>query len=295
MYRFIKSLTTILQCQKSAPSIKIANAIFYRKSTRKYSNKKVKEGLLEEVKNACSQITYLNKELDIKAHVVDRGHLVHFLMGKKCKVKAPHYIIVTSNKGNDYLQNIGFAMEEVVLKLTTLGLATCWLECNIKREDILEFVQLKDSDEEKNDTIVESEEKNEESKNVNLEQPYSIIAFGYPDEDEKLFRTNKDVDRKRISHVCRKLDKNLEKIVEALRWAPSVKNSQPWILYNNSNMVHLYEEKQKKNIKDNKISMGIALRHFDIACNKFGLEVDYSKIDVKKRMAKEYYITATLK
>ena len=275
--------------------MELYDAIFYRKSTRKYSNKKVKEGLLEEVKNACSQITYLNKELDIKAHVVDRGHLVHFLMGKKCKVKAPHYIIVTSNKGNDYLQNIGFAMEEVVLKLTTLGLATCWLECNIKREDILEFEQLKDSDEEKNDTIVESEEKNEESKNVNLEQPYSIIAFGYPDEDEKLFRTNKDVDRKRISHVCRKLDKNLEKIVEALRWAPSVKNSQPWILYNNSNMVHLYEEKQKKNIKDNKIGMGIALRHFDIACNKFGLEVDYSKIDVKKRMAKEYYITATLK
>ena len=167
--------------------MELYDAIFYRKSTRKYSNKKVKEGLLEEVKNACSQITYLNKELDIKAHVVDRGHLVHFLMGKKCKVKAPHYIIVTSNKGNDYLQNIGFAMEEVVLKLTTLGLATCWLECNIKREDILEFVQLKDSDEEKNDTIVESEEKNEESKNVNLEQPYSIIAFGYPDEDSAIY------------------------------------------------------------------------------------------------------------
>ena len=47
--------------------------------------------------------------------------------------------------------------------------------------------------------------------------------------------------------------------------------------------------------KDNNISMGIALRHFDIACNKFGIDVDYSKIDVKKRMAKEYYITATLK
>ena len=63
--------------------MELYDAIFYRKSTRKYSNKKVKEGLLEEVKNVCSQITYLNKELDIKAHVVDRGHLVHFLMGKK--------------------------------------------------------------------------------------------------------------------------------------------------------------------------------------------------------------------
>ena len=65
--------------------MELYDAIFYRKSTRKYSNKKVKEGLLEEVKNACSQITYLNKELDIKAHVVDRGHLVHFLMGKNAR------------------------------------------------------------------------------------------------------------------------------------------------------------------------------------------------------------------
>ena len=38
-------------------------------------------------------------------------------------------------------------------------------------------------------------------------------------------------------------------------------------------MIHLYEEKQKKNLKDtNKISMGIALRHFDIACKEFGID-----------------------
>ena len=37
-----------------------------------------------------------------------------------------------------------------------------------------------------------------------------------------------------------------------------------------------------------------AIKNFSVV-NKFGLEVDYSKIDVKKRMAKEYYITATLK
>ena len=214
--------------------MELYDAIFYRKSIRKYSNKRVKDSLLEEVKNVCSQITYLNKELNIKAHVIDRGHLVRILMGKNCKVKAPHYIIVT-----------------------------CWLECNIKREDILEFVELPDLNEEQNDTIVESEEKEEELEKENLEQPYSIIAFGYPEENEGLFRTNKNVDRKRVNHICKKLDKNLEKIIEPLRWAPSMKNSQPWILYNNLNMIHLYEEKQKKNLKDtNKISMGIALRHF---------------------------------
>ena len=56
---------------------------FIENQLKEYSNKKVKEGLLEEVKNACSQITYLNKELDIKAHVVDRGHLCTFFNGEK--------------------------------------------------------------------------------------------------------------------------------------------------------------------------------------------------------------------
>lgn len=271
--------------------MELYDAIFYRKSTKNYSNKRLKEDLLEEVKSICSQINYLDKELDIKAHIVDRGHLVQFLMGKNQKVKAPHYIVVTSKKGDDYLHNIGFAMEEVVLKLTTLGIATCWLECNIKREDILEFVEL---EEQLTDTVEELEE-NEETENINLEQPYAIIAFGYPEGNEKLFRNGKNIDRKRINHICRRLDKNLETVVEALRWAPSMKNSQPWILYNNSNMIHLYEEKQKKNLKDtNKISMGIALRHLDIACEKFGLKVDYSKMDVKRRIAKEYYITAII-
>ena len=86
--------------------MELYDAIFYRKSTKQYSQKKVKKELLEEVKNICSQITYLNKELNIKAHVIDRGHLISFLMGKNCKVKSPHYIIITSDKGEDYLQNI---------------------------------------------------------------------------------------------------------------------------------------------------------------------------------------------
>ena len=226
--------------------MELYDAIFYRKSTRKYSANRLKDNLIDEVKNICSQTTYLNKDLNIKAHVIERGHLVHLLMEEKYKVKAPHYIIVTSNKGDDYLQNIGYAIEEVVLKLTTLGIATCWLECNIKREDILEFVELSNSDEERNDTIEKSEEKDEDLEEQNLEHPYAIIAFGYPEENEKLFKINKNVDRKSINQICRKLDKNLEKIIEALRWAPSMKNSQPWILYNKFKYDSLYEEKQKK-------------------------------------------------
>ena len=122
--------------------MELYDAIFYRKSVRNYSNKKVTIALMEEVKNISSNITYLNNDLNIKAHVIERGHLIHFLMGKKHKLKAPHYILLTSNKGENYLENIGFAAEEIVLQLTILGIATCWLECNLKREDVLEFTDI---------------------------------------------------------------------------------------------------------------------------------------------------------
>ena len=159
--------------------MELYDAIFYRKSIRKYSNKKVTTELIEEIKNISSNITYLNKDLNIKAHVVERGHLIHFLMGKKNKLKAPHYIVLTSNKGEGYLENIGFAAEEIVLQLTILGVATCWLECDLKREDILELVdEVKkvDTSDEENLRRIIKKVSILARKNISLEQENKLIA-----------------------------------------------------------------------------------------------------------------------
>ena len=267
--------------------MELYDAIFYRKSIKNYSNKSIKETLMNEVKSACSNLTYINKELNIKAHVVDRGHIIHFLMGKKCNIKAPHYIVVTSDKGEDYLQNVGFALENVVLKLTSLGLATCWIESKLKREDILEFINL--------DTT-EIDEENEEEVEINLEEPIAVIAFGYPDKETNLFRKKDDkLDRKRINHISRKLDRRWIKILKAVRVAPSIKNTQPWMFYNKDNNIYIYQENQKKSIEDmSKISMGIALRHFDLACKNYDMNIMYEKTKPRRKIGKKYFITAVL-
>ena len=270
--------------------MELYDAIFYRKSIRKYSNKKVTTELIEEIKNISSNITYLNKNLNIKAHVVERGHLIHFLMGKKNKLKAPHYIVLTSNKGEGYLENIGFAAEEIILQLTILGVATCWLECDLKREDILEFVDIQE---------LESINENEEQENIeeNLEYPIALIAFGYAEESEKLFREqDDDIDRKNIKQVCKRIDKIYTNIIESVRLAPSIKNTQPWILYKDVDGFSIYEEKQKKNIRDmSKISIGIALRHFDITCKANNINVVYENRNKKNKIGKSYCISAILK
>ncbi len=36
--------------------MELYDAIFYRKSTKRYSNKRLKDSLLEEVRNTCSNI-----------------------------------------------------------------------------------------------------------------------------------------------------------------------------------------------------------------------------------------------
>lgn len=272
--------------------MELYDAIFYRKSIRNYSNTKIKALLMEEVKDICSNITYLNEDLNIKAHVIDRGHLIHFLMGKKCMVKAPHYILVTSNKGDDYLQNIGFAMEKVILQLTTLGIATCWLECDLKREDIIEFVKLEDYCE-ANELDKELDEVNEgvDLEKEKEEHPYVIIAFGYPEKSNELFRNlDSKVDREKVKDISKKVDKSFIDCLESVRMAPSVKNCQPWFFINDKKGFHIYEKSQKRSLDNmSKISMGIGLRHFDLACERHDIEITYEKTDAKKRIGKEYF------
>ena len=52
--------------------MELYDAIFYRKSIEFYSTKPITESLMKEVKKLCSNITYLNSNLNIKAHVIDR-------------------------------------------------------------------------------------------------------------------------------------------------------------------------------------------------------------------------------
>lgn len=260
--------------------MELYDAIFYRKSIEFYSTKPITEFLMKEVKRLCSDITYLNTNLNIKAHVIDRGHLINFSTDNKIHIKAPHYILVTSNEGEDYLENIGYALQEVTLEMACLGLGTTWLKCMLNREEIEEFVNL-----DKIDGKDESE----------IEYPQAIIAFGYPDQGEALFRSASAVhDRHKMKHICKKYDEKWFNALNALRVAPSINNCQPWTLEARENGFDLFENEHKKRLeleKYSKISMGVALKHFEIGCKYDNIDIEYRKFDVKNKRKKSYFIS----
>lgn len=78
-------------------------------------------------------------------------------------IKAPHYAVLFSEKGAHYLENAGYIIQGITLKLTELGLAACWLTIN----DAAEATAALDAD-------------------TDMELA-CVLAFGYrdPENDEK--------------------------------------------------------------------------------------------------------------
>lgn len=67
----------------------------------------------------------------------------------------------------------------------------------------------------------------------------------------------------------------LREALEAVRWAPSAVNKQPWRVVRAGNKVHFYEKKTRGFVSDatgdlQKIDVGIALCHFHLMCAAAG-------------------------
>lgn len=67
--------------------------------------------------------------------------------------------------------------------------------------------------------------------------------------------------------------------LEAVRWAPSATNGQPWRVVIDGDTVHFYEAKSMKDspLGDiQKVDMGIALAHFDLVREEAGIQGAYA-------------------
>lgn len=111
-----------------------------------------------------------------------------------------------------------------------LGIVICWLEGNLKREDILEFVDIgnKNFEEDEEDDLdylvgIKIEEDDENK----IENFYIIIVFGYLVKNEELFRMRYvRFDRKLVKDMINKINRNRKwkDILELIRRVLFVKN-----------------------------------------------------------------------
>lgn len=230
--------------------------IFKRKSTRKFIMEPLEEGILCEIDEYIKTVLPLYYEIKIEYKIADavKGLL---------SVKAPHYIIISSEKKPGYLENAGFVFQHVDLFLSRKGLGSCWLgmaKPAQKTEGHLDYV--------------------------------IAIAFGKPIESP--FRDMEQFKRKSLNEISKGFD---ERLICA-QLAPSATNSQHWFFVCEEGRIHCYLKKlnvlQLKMYENmNRIDIGIAIAHLCIATNHFQKDFSFF-IDTKATLLNGYTYIGTV-
>lgn len=262
-------------------------AIYKRKSTRNYSEEKLPRDTIESIKEEISSADRLYPELETSFKVKNWEELediITGLVGGYGKIKAPHYIIASSEDGNGYLENIGYTLEKVLLEITRLGIATCWMGSHFNKENLSEKLEI-----------------------AECLEPVILIAFGRPEEGKNAQRSDsEEAKRKGLSEIIwgdmEAVPENWSEILDAARMAPSAMNSQPWRFEVKDEVIELYIESNggifKRLAKTfgtlgkmNRIDAGIALRHVRIAADQFSKGIKFQRMKEKEKEDSSYVIS----
>lgn len=229
------------------------NIISERHSVRKYdSEKPLSEADVAKLQEAVSDvkspfggnIAIRLKKFDIKGEF--KPSTYGTISG------ASYYFLLGSDTGENSQLSLGFRMEQVVLKATSMGLGTCWIAATFKGTTFAAAAEFP------------------------AETPLKVvIPVGYPAAKkglaEKLIRTALgSAKRKPFEELFDVSDESPYRFpLEMMRLAPSSTNSQPWrALEVDSTLYFYYENKSAASILD----LGIGLSHFYLAAKEKGLE-----------------------
>ena len=241
-------------------------AIFRRKSVRKYTNEKVEEGILQEIREFGKDAVGVRPDIRIKWKIYQASdHKVRGLF----QVKAPYYAALYSEVCEDCRIHAGCLMEQLVLWLHTMGIASCYQG----------GARLKHDEEEQMELMM-------------------ILAFGYPSEAlERSFVDFKRAELKKLVKTNITPGKVQKKLLEAARLAPSALNQQPWRFVVTENRIHLFIRRPgrmsyEKQLNRNLFQAGIVLSHMLVTGEELWFDLDYQKLDSIMEKAIQNYLYA---
>lgn len=172
------------------------------------------------------------------------------------------------------MEDYGYVVERAVLFATELGLGSCWLGGTFTKSSFAKRVGLGPQ-----------------------ESMPAVVALGYEQQEDPIrsrLRTRVGATERlpaerlffeAVFDQPIKLvpEEPLARILEAVRWAPSASNKQPWRIVRIEGSFHFYLERSKGYGKGSllfrvlgladlqRVDMGIAMCHFELAAREVGL------------------------
>ncbi len=253
----------------------IRDTIRRRISVRHYRSEPVAEEVLRAVIRAGEESVALAPDIAVRFHLFVEGKLVAERMwpptgGRWLFGSAPHFIVATSEEKPNFMVNMGFRMEQMVLHATEQGLGTCWIGGMFTEERIGRLLDLRQG-----------------------ERVIALTPLGYPDTSfyGRFARNLIELGaagfgrRKPLAEIAfgevwgTPLETQDEVLLEALecaRLAPSWANTQPWrFVVCGDEVVALADAAGRyASVREGKhyyrLDVGIAMCHFFLAARELG-------------------------
>lgn len=228
----------------------IFEAIFNRRSVRKYVMEPLETELLNQIAKMMENVSVLDGSCRVEFDIIEN-------LGKKSlakgllKADAPYYLAVYCEDTPSAYRSAGYAAEQLVLYLTTKEIGTCYL----------------------GSAKIGPKEKN------GLRQ-FLVISFGRA--EGVLYRDMEEAHRLPLATLCTYKDEPgeyLKKILKAARMAPSSMNSQPWRFIVYADRVYVFMKKEaipqpKMFTFMRHFDMGIMLCHIMLAAEEFWMDIE---------------------
>lgn len=230
-------------------------AIYKRKSLRKYSMMNLEKETLEEITGLMKNLPVREDSCTVTLRLIEDGYSLSQKMSLLGKVSAPHYIVVTGTRNEAFLISAGYSIEHLVLKLTEIGIGTCYLGHALDKATATRIFGM-DQDEDVLITIA-----------IGKAMVSGNEQFGQGD------------DRKRESFNTLVLEgipnPNQRKIIEAVRVGPSYMNSQRWRFTITDDEIRLHKKgldflRSRFFGMSGYFDMGIAICHMELAAKYLG-------------------------
>jgi nitroreductase len=231
-------------------------AIFVRKTVRKFKMKLMEQSKLDGIMGFAGSIPMLFENLAVEFKIIENVSSGPGVSGP-FHVKAPYYLIITSNNQPGYLINAGYLMQQISLYMTSKGIGSCYLGSVKPSREVMEGI--------KYDYVI-------------------TLAFG--ECEHEIYRAadkSRRLPEKDVVIYKEEVNKNIKMVVYAGRLAPSSMNSQPWRFVVYKNRIHIF---CKKNVflsgvlrEVKLIDIGICLANMLVTTEELWVECKALRLD----------------
>ena len=229
-----------------------------RRSVRTFDGNGVSPEVLEELKNFAKEITNPYGVQSIRFEFLDREKndlSSPVLSGEKC------YVSAVAKKGEHMEEAYGYAFQKLLMKAHELGLGTVWIGGTMPRDKFEKASNLADGE-----FMPCMSPLGVTAKKMGIKE--SLMRKGVKADTrlkfEELFFVN-DFNTPMTEQYAK--ENGLFEDLEAVRFAPSAVNKQPWRIVIDGKKAHFYEKHDKGYITPDydlqKIDLGIALYNFE--------------------------------